>query len=304
MRTPFAGIFFYMNSNNSPYKYIILAINGLVMLMSIFVTSKALSQNETGTLSISADSIPGQLAIQYGLPDQKPHNCSAVYIGNRSILTASHCLKDMENLEQIYSCDLRFRTNGGSAKALRIQKIFIHPEALKIQRSNSQQGRLVFKDLALIQLREEPTGVQAISWGTFAGDEKKNWIGGFGENSCFLDYLDDSDEDQEPCVSILQQKTLVARSKDHFWTESTSHDPFLLRKGDSGGGVFSWSKEKNRWLVIGINSSIVANLKQLFTRDNQSMARYGVHVRIDAAQDWINDALTEQILPTHECSEK
>lgn len=276
------------------------------IFFTFFGTSLALSQIETNQIKFIEATIPGQLTIKYELATQKPHYCSAVNLGKGWLLTAAHCLEDKENLIPEYSCDLNVRSNRSAPQKLAIKNIYIHPEALKLMQSRSKKKRLVYADLALIQLFEEPENSVSISFTSFGWNGTETlWTGGFGAQSCFVPDTNDNIKEELSCSSTLRPKLPIQITKNHFWTQSKNNDPFLIRRGDSGGGVFIWSNVTRDWSVVGINSAILSTLDQVYVQPElDSPAQYAVHVRIDFHKNWLKKVMNSRIQATYSCNIK
>lgn len=214
--------------------------------------------------------------------DSENWNCAGVYVGEKKIITAAHCVT--EDKEQKVLAPTAIELSGGSMEwqagaATPIESVHVHPSFGK---ETALDG-----DLAVLILKAEPVGIQAASIPSSLVDEyPKNTLGvvaGWGttefgdDHSEILRWTPLSSIEQSDCQEDMKKKLTGA-----MFCATAPYDAPNARgigEGDSGGPFLIESEGGAAPSVVGISS--------WSSSDNYLLGAPSVFVNVSHFSDWV-----------------
>jgi secreted trypsin-like serine protease len=194
---------------------------------------------ENGTPVSAQNSLSRSIALM-----RSPRGiCSASFIHQRYLLTASHCTYRAK----VPDVEILVRDKNNTLYAARVARLLTHPQ-FKMQKTS--QGTKVFHDIALIELADTfPFPINVLRIGNvneFMNEEKTVVVAGYGKNGVY----GGSGE--------LRQGRMVARAEilplfyDRIGLSMVPETNQALCSGDSGGAVLNRLNGRN--YLVGVNS--------------------------------------------------
>ncbi len=215
------------------------------------------AENIIGGKSIGASSIFSRRVIYLALTAKnKSGTCTASALSPTILITAAHCVKDLEpsQVSAVITIDANLKSLADKDK-ISVQKIVIHED----YKDQTKQQGVLYNDLALLKLSQplNPDRVSQIA----VADQTTSLLNlvsiGFGKRTPL------SDEDSEINESAPEKNTLyyIMKTVEKFDQKAKTfsinqNDLTGVCSGDSGGPGYIYDAELEDFLIIGVTSYI------------------------------------------------
>lgn len=246
----------------------------MIQMLVIFLISLPLLAVENG-MPLAPQWNGVSPVVRISSPDRTADvsDCSGVILTPRVILTAAHCLHNMQRIRRISVEHTESKARHTSFFKFMVKSGYgdwFHDKP-KQDFTGFDIGVLILRNPVTFQFPKVTLATQSLNWNSFVPNV---WLLGYGDQRPFYK--------SASSLPISDLKILNFPDKPEFIQFRSSKPGAGVCEGDSGGGVFAWSD--NQWTLIGIQSTKTEGK----CRDESNR---GFFVPVYSNLDWIEAAI-------------